>query len=49
MLFWLSDRTGRKINGEFLTEYTDLIDSIARYGAGEDSGVGVVGSCSRAD
>ncbi len=39
MLFWLSDRTGRKINGEFLTEYTDLIDSIARYGAGEDSGV----------
>ncbi len=38
-LFWLSDRTGRKINGEFLTEYTDLIDSIARYGAGEDNGV----------
>jgi hypothetical protein len=39
MLFWLSEWTGRKIDGEFLTECTDLIDSIARYGAGEDSGV----------
>lgn len=38
-LFWLSDRTGSKIDDEFLAEYTDLIDSIARYGAGEDRGV----------
>jgi hypothetical protein len=35
----LSDWTGRKIDDEFLMEYTDLSDSITRYGAGEVSGV----------
>jgi hypothetical protein len=38
-LIRLSDWTGRKIDDEFLMEYTDLSDSITRYGAGEDSGV----------